>query len=289
MNYWEKANHTWSEDSCRVILTPTQRSQNLFFYIQEIGHFKASIPYYTERTNLPSYLIKFTLSGEGMLLYKENKYHLCAGDIFFIDCQEYQYYQTISDTPWEMDWVHFNGSNVAYFYEEFIKDGQPIFHTLTDPFDNKIHQLITELIHTQQQANTRTEFQSSLVIHELLNELILQKYQLDFKEEDIPNYIRDLQHYLDEHFRENITLRQLEQRFLLNKYQISKDFSKFIGSPPIDYLINKKLSYAKDLLRYTDFTIRAIAEEIGIDNFAYFSRLFKRKTGRSPREFRQFN
>lgn len=37
MDYWEKANHSWSEDSKRVILTPTQRSRNLFFYIQEIG------------------------------------------------------------------------------------------------------------------------------------------------------------------------------------------------------------------------------------------------------------
>ncbi|MFB8492263.1 hypothetical protein ACFCWA_05065, partial [Enterococcus faecium] len=33
MDYWEKANHSWFEDSKRVILTPTQRSRNLFFYI----------------------------------------------------------------------------------------------------------------------------------------------------------------------------------------------------------------------------------------------------------------
>ena len=38
---------------------------------------------------------------------------------------------------------------------------------------------------------------------------------------------------MDEHFKETITLDQLEQQFLLNKYQLSKDFSKFIGSPPI--------------------------------------------------------
>ena len=99
MDYWEKANHSWSEDSKRVILTPTQRSRNLFFYIQEIGYFKAPVPYYTERAHLPSYLIKFTLSGEGLLTYKDNQHQLKAGDLFFIDCQEYQRYQTISEEP----------------------------------------------------------------------------------------------------------------------------------------------------------------------------------------------
>lgn len=169
------------------------------------------------------------------------------------------------------------------------KDGHNTFHSTGDPSENKIHHLITELIHMQQGTNARTDFQSSVAIHELLNELILQKYQLDFEEEDIPAYVYKLKQYLDEHFKETITLDQLEQQFLLNKYQLSKDFSKFIGSPPIDYLISKKLSYAKDLLRYTEFTVRMISEEIGIENFAYFSRLFKAKTGLSPRDFRKFS
>nr|MBR8695467.1 AraC family transcriptional regulator [Enterococcus faecalis] len=51
-----------------------------------------------------------------------------------------------------------------------------------------------------------------------------------------------------------------------------------------------KLSYAKDLLRYTEFTIRMISEEIGIENFAYFeSACSKAKTGLSPRDFRKFS
>ncbi|WP_165004352.1 MULTISPECIES: AraC family transcriptional regulator [unclassified Enterococcus] len=289
MDYWEKANHSWSEDSSRVILTHTQKSKNLFFYIQEIGHFKAPIPYYTERAHLPSYLIKFTLSGEGTLTYHNKLHHLKAGDLFFIDCQEYQRYQTVSEEPWEMDWVHLSGQNIHAFYQEFIKDGKFTFHTADSPEDNKIHHLFTELIRKQQQANARTDFQSSVIIHELLNELILQKYQLDFEEKDIPAYIYELQHYLDENFKKVITLDELEHQFLLNKYQLSKDFSKYIGTPPIDYLINKKISYAKDLLRYTEFTIQTISSEIGIENFAYFSRLFKAKTGLSPRDFRRYS
>ncbi len=85
-----------------------------------------------------------------------------------------------------MDWIHLNGQSVQSFYQEFTKDGHNTFHSTGDPSENKIHHLITELIHMQQGANARTDFQSSVAIHELLNELILQKYQLDFEEEDIP-------------------------------------------------------------------------------------------------------
>ena len=47
MDYWEKADYSWSDDSKRHILTPSSKSRTLFYYIQEIGQFKASRPYYT--------------------------------------------------------------------------------------------------------------------------------------------------------------------------------------------------------------------------------------------------
>ena len=67
----------------RVILTPTQRSRNLFFISKKSVTLKRLGPYYTERAYLPSYLIKFTLSGEGLLTYKDNQHQLKAGDLFY--------------------------------------------------------------------------------------------------------------------------------------------------------------------------------------------------------------
>ena len=58
-------------------------------------------------------------------------------------------------------------------------------------------------------------------------------------------------------------------------------------SPPIEYLLSKKVSYAKDLLRYTKLSVKQISLEIGIENTAYFSRLFKNKTGLSPSQYRR--
>lgn len=288
MTYWEKGNHTWTADSLRYIKTASQKTRDLFYYIQEIGHFKADRPYFAERSHLPSFLVKFTLSGKGELLYHDTHYQIQTGDVFFIDCQSYQRYGTVSDEPWEMDWIHFYGANAAQFYEEFIKTGENVFHTDKETvLDNPIHLIITQLLNLQKQTNVKTDFQASILIHELLNELLLQKFHLDFDDAEIPDYILQIKKYLDTHFKGKITLEGLEHTFHINKYQIVKDFTRYIGTSPISYHLTHKISYAKDLLRYSDFSIKEIALEVGFDNYAYFSRLFKKKTGLAPKVYRK--
>ncbi|HJA90059.1 MAG TPA: helix-turn-helix transcriptional regulator, partial [Candidatus Jeotgalibaca merdavium] len=124
-------------------------------------------------------------------------------------------------------------------------------------------------------------------IHDLLNQLMIQKFELDFEDTEIPAYIKDVKLFLDEALSQHLSLEDLEARFHINKYQIAKDFSKYIGTPPIDYQLNQKISHAKDLLRYSKLTIQEISLEIGIENFAYFSRLFKKRTGLTPSLYRK--
>lgn len=282
-DFWQKANHSWTKDSTRYILTPSKKSQEMFYYIQEIGHFKAFKPYFTEREHLTSYLMKYTISGQGRLRYQEKEYLLEKGDVFLIDCQNYQHYETVSDEPWEMMWIHFNGGASAFFYEEYLKDGSPIFNSNS----KRISHIMANLLTIQHQHNARTDFNCSLAIHDLLNELIIQKNQLDFSEQDVPAYIFDLQHFLDHHFQTPLTLEDLEKKFMINKYQLNKEFSKYIGVPPIEYLIAKRINLAKELLRFTTKPIKEISKDIGIENIPYFSRLFKIKTGVTPNSYRK--
>lgn len=282
-DFWQKENKSWTSDSTRYILTPSKKNQDMFYFIQEIGHFKALKPYYTEREHLTSYLMKYTLSGKGRLIYQGKEYLLEKGDIFLIDCQNYQYYETISDEPWEMVWLHFYGGSSALFYQEYLKNGEQTFTTET----KRIGQIMKNLLNLQEHRNARTAFTCSLIIHDLLNELVIQKNLLDFSDTDVPPYIFELQNFLDNHFKENINLKDLEKKFLVNKYQLNKEFSKYIGAPPIEYLIAQRINLAKELLLYTTKPIKQIAMEIGIDNVTYFSRLFKIKTGVTPNTYRK--
>ncbi|EHR4557181.1 AraC family transcriptional regulator, partial [Enterococcus faecalis] len=43
----------------------------------------------------------------------------------------------------------------------------------------------------------------------------------------------------------------------------------------------------KDLLRYSNQTVKEIAVDVGLENYAYFSRLFKKRTGLTPSQYRK--
>src|SRR5699024_2709035 len=119
----------WTDDSIRISSNPSQYTKNSYMHIQEIGYFKAYLPYYTERINLDSYLIIYTNSGEGTLNYKGKNYYLKSGTVCFLDCNNYQYYGT-SRELWDFHWVHINGKHVKDYYIDFIYKGTLIYETI---------------------------------------------------------------------------------------------------------------------------------------------------------------
>jgi two-component system response regulator YesN len=74
----------------------------------------------------------------------------------------------------------------------------------------------------------------------------------------------------------------------LNDDYIRKLFLKEVGTTPLQYLTEKRINHAKQLLetRYeTSTTIKEIADKAGFNDQYYFSRAFKKVTGKSPSEW----
>ncbi len=93
--------------------------------------------------------------------------------------------------------------------------------------------------------------------------------------------------YMDEHYIEKITLDDLEARFFINKYYLLKIFKETYGTTISNYLISKRITRAKQLLRFTQMTIDEIGCAVGMDGTGYFSRMFKKEEGISPKEYRK--
>ena len=165
--------------------------------------------------------------------------------------------------------------------------GTNVFHTEASPEENPVHLIMNQLLKLQEKQTAKTDFTTSTLLHELLNELLLQKFQLNFEDTEIPAYISDLKDDLEKNFKQALTLDELARKSHRNQYHLNKEISRFVGSLQIDFKISKKSSYAKDLLRYSDLTIQQVAGTVGMDNAAYFSRLFKLRTGLTPSHYRK--
>jgi len=119
--------------------------------------------------------------------------------------------------------------------------------------------------------------------------LLLRRLQLGDTGLDgrgIPMRIRDMKGILDREYQKKIDLTFLSNEVLLSVDYIRHEFKKHYGVSPLQYLIKKRVDYAKHLLITSPMSIKQVAYQCGFENEYYFSRLFKKLTGISPRQYR---
>lgn len=281
-----RAVYDWSETSIRLIASPSELAKSMFFHVQEVGHFQSLPHYLTERENLPSFLVVYTLSGTGYLTYRGIKYTLQPEQAFFIHCMDYHYYETDKVDLWELLWVHFSGEASRHYFEQYIQAGDPV---VSLPMNTTVPGFIQELIRLHQAKDIRTELQSSKVIVNLLTELLLQNIEKNRASSSrfLPDYIQAIQQYLDKHLANKVTLTQLSQTFSISKFHLAREFKRYSGLTPNEYLIHQRLNKAKDFLKYSQVPIAEIANQVGFENISYFINQFKRQEGTTPLNFRK--
>lgn len=105
------------------------------------------------------------------------------------------------------------------------------------------------------------------------------------KKSDIMVY--QLQSYVDANFRENITVSTLCRKFFISKSKLYSLSKSAFGMGVSDYIRHKRLEEAKKLLKDTDKSVNAIAENIGFLDTNYFIRIFKKDVGITPNKYRK--
>lgn len=105
--------------------------------------------------------------------------------------------------------------------------------------------------------------------------------------QDLADLIRD---YIDLHFAESLTLSEIADYFHISPSYLSTVFKKSYAVSPNEYLMNKRISKATDLLAaFPPIPVKQIAEMTGYSDPFYFSRIFKMTTGKTPTEYRVHN
>ena len=99
--------------------------------------------------------------------------------------------------------------------------------------------------------------------------------------------IQKVRDYLEAHYEERITLEGLAKQFYINKFYLTKLFKQTYGVTVNSYLMQIRITRAKQLLRFTDLSIELIGEKCGISDPNYFSRAFKKTEGLTPGRYRR--
>ncbi len=92
--------------------------------------------------------------------------------------------------------------------------------------------------------------------------------------------------YVDQNYKENITLSTAAKELHLNANYVSQLFKKEAGVTFVYYITQKRLECAKNLLTTTQKTITDIAIEVGFNDYFYFIKTFKKSVGMTPGQYR---
>ena len=99
--------------------------------------------------------------------------------------------------------------------------------------------------------------------------------------------LQEIKDYLDAHYGEKITLDALAEQFYINKFYLTRVFKEQFGQTVTGYLMQLRITQAKRLLRFSDKNIEVIAQECGMSDANYFSRIFKKVEGTTPGQYRR--
>ncbi len=93
-------------------------------------------------------------------------------------------------------------------------------------------------------------------------------------------------HYIDEHYCQPINLDDLAAGVHLSPNYLHRLFSRGMGQTPYQYILNRRLDAARELLANSDFSLAEIAERCAFASQTYFSFVFRRETGQTPSQYR---
>ncbi len=270
----------------RIIYTPSDFARTNLLHLQETGELQALKPHTSSRESLASYLFFMILEGAGRLDFDGESYHLFAGDCVFIDCQK-AYAHRSEQELWKLKWVHFYGPNMNGIYAKYReRGGKTVFHP-KDLIGFEV--LLQELFEIAGSGDYIRDMRIFERLTGLLTLLMEESWDPERSLCASPKKqsLQLAKDYLEEHYRERLSLDQLAERFFINKYYLTRIFKEQFGVSVGTYLAQLRVTRAKQLLRFSDLSVEEIGRECGIEEPAYFARVFKKVEGIAPGEYRR--
>lgn len=147
----------------------------------------------------------------------------------------------------------------------------------------------------------KTKVNSLLKQRELLRMQILNEakqkgtaFQLPttFPQEQIKSadekFIQELMKVIEQNLSQpTMVIDDIASTFNMSRSLFNRKVKAILGCPPIDLVVNMRIKHALSLLETTDYNISEIAYRSGFNDPRYFSRIFKKMTGKTPKQYQQ--
>ena len=182
----------------------------------------------------------------------------------------------------------FKSQNMALYNILLSKEHDCVF--FSDDDAQNVHNIMWLIAHEYNHYKTGS---GRIIENSMLNLIICATRLYEYRLKSIPPTIRtnetleEVKKYIRSNFAYNITLDFLASQTHLSKEHLSRSFKKYTGKTIFEFLLDVRISRAKQMLRNPNHSIGEISEYCGYNTIGNFQRAFKKSMGISPSEYRK--
>lgn len=263
-------------------------------YITDIGYYPKAMHHFRNRQEaIDCNVLIYCVEGAGWYSIDGGKQHsVKANQYFILPAGRTHVYAADEKNPWTIYWVHFSGALAEIYAEgaQFPQDVTPNIHSRIRDRNNIFEEMYSTLDMGYERENLR--YASSLLHYYLASLRYLHQFRNANKDEQREkvsenSVVSAAIHFMRENLEKPLKLQDIADYLGYSASHFSMIFKKTTGHSPVNYINLMKVKEACALLENTDMKINQICHKIGISDCYYFSRLFSKTMGFSPREYRE--
>lgn len=258
-------------------------------YVRKIGFFPKVKYHYMQKVNGTSYcMLIYCTAGKGwFILNGKEKQYLYPNQYIILPSNTPYAFGADEEDPWTIYWIHFEGK-MADLFPIYPIIPRSILPSDSSRIQDRI-ELFEEIYSNFSMAYTKEYMiQTSMCLYPFLSSFIYVDQFRYYKQKHLQEQTFSVQviHYMQENIAINMSLEQLASHFKYSASHFSSLFQKETGISPISYYIQLKIQKACQYIELTNMKFFEIAEIVGFQEPAYFTRIFTKIMGCSPSEYR---
>lgn len=233
---------------------------------------------------LDSWQLLYIHAGKGILRDdRGNVRQINCGEMILLRPGVWHSYCPDPETGWEEFWIGFKGPVI----EERAKNGFFEKTVYNVGVRENIASLYNEAVQVAIQEKASYQQYLAGVVNLLLGMAVYHDMNMAVSSDYIAEKIDSAKAMMRSHFHENIELEDIAKETGMSYSWFRKKFREYTGISPARYILGLRIQEACRLLVESPFSIKEIAWKLNFDDSSYFSSMFLREVGMSPKEYRE--
>lgn len=224
------------------------------------------------------------LSGKGMLMVNEKYFEIAAGQIFYLSPDDYAYYRSDSDDPWRYIWIRFFGTKASVIMNFTNLPSAYV----ADDVDGFVNRALMSIKNEVAKTGGANMYSLTGMLYSLVGGLVdMFPKKNNSLDGNVLEYLNVLIDYIHANYNSSNVINAMAKDRNISRSYIYKLFKRYLDVSPSEYLENYRLERACSYLKESDTPINDIASLVGYVEAASFFRVFKKKMGMTPYDYRK--